>query len=83
MLTAGSKGAFVSGLHLAAMAGALLALFAALIVLRYLPHSLVPEGAVRGPVESMEDMAEFGIAGGMPVFADSRTDSDSVEERSA
>ena len=41
-----------------------------MIVLRYLPHSLVPEGAMQGPVESVEDMAEFGIAGGLPVFAD-------------
>lgn len=83
VLAAGSKGAFVSGLHLAALAGALLALFAGIIVLKYLPHSLVPEGAVRGPVESMEDMAEFGIAGGMPVFADAATDDHDVEERSA
>jgi EmrB/QacA subfamily drug resistance transporter len=91
ILTAGSKGAFVSGLHLAALCGALLALFAGFIVLKYLPHSLVPEGAARGPVESMEDMAEFGIAGGMPVFADttsghsneSSADHQGVEERSA
>ena len=84
VLTAGSKGAFVSGLHFAALCGALLALCAGLIVLKFLPHSLVPEGAVRGPVESMEDMAEFGIAGGMPMFADSPTDDDErVEERSA
>jgi hypothetical protein len=61
------------------------------IVLKYLPHSLVPEGAVRGPVESAEDMAEFGIAGGMPVFADSTSghgnessaNRPDVEERSA
>jgi hypothetical protein len=91
ILTAGSKGAFVSGLHLAAWSGSLLALFAGVIVLKYLPHSLVPEGAVRGPVESAEDMAEFGIAGGMPVFADSTSGPANessvhrpeVEERSA
>ena len=45
-----------------------------MIVLKYLPPSLVPEGAVRGPVESVEDMAEFGIAGGLPVFADTAGD---------
>ena len=84
VLTAGSKGAFVSGLHFAALCGALLALCAGLIVLKFLPHSLVPEGALRGPVESMEDMAEFGIAGGLPVFADvSTADNERVEERSA
>ena len=70
ILSAGAKDAFVSGLHLAAIAGAILALCAAVVVLKYLPHSLVPEGAVRGPIESIEDMAELGIAGGMPVFAD-------------
>jgi EmrB/QacA subfamily drug resistance transporter len=83
ILTAGSKGAFVSGLHLAAWSGSLLALFAGLIVLKYLPHSLVPEGAVKGPVESMEDMAEFGIAGGLPVFADVSMSDAEAEERSA
>src|SRR5207244_11513258 len=40
VLTEGSKGAFVSGLHLAALAGAALALAAGLIVVKYLPPSL-------------------------------------------
>ena len=79
VLTAGAKGAFVSGLHFAAIGGAVLALSAAVFVLRYLPHSLVPEGAMRGPIESMEDMAEFGVSGGMPVFADS-TNGDTPHE---
>ena len=86
VLTAGAKGAFVGGLHLAAISGAVLALIACVFVLRYLPHSLVAEGAVRGPIESMEDMAEFGVAGGMPIFADSTTNGSSGEpvgERSA
>jgi hypothetical protein len=83
ILTAGSKGAFVSGLHTAAFCGALLALVAGVIVLKYLPHSLVPEGAVKGPIESMEDMAEFGISGGLPVFADVSTSDAENEERSA
>jgi hypothetical protein len=51
-----------------------------LIVVKYLPPSLVPEGAVRGPVESVEDMAEFGIAGALPVFADTTSDHDVLEE---
>jgi EmrB/QacA subfamily drug resistance transporter len=83
ILNAGSKGAFVSGLHLAALCGALLAFFAGVIVLKYLPHSLVPEGAVKGPVSSAEDMAEFGISGGMPVFADVSMSDAENEERSA
>jgi EmrB/QacA subfamily drug resistance transporter len=83
VLTAGSKGAFVSGLHVAALCGALLAFGAGLIVLKYLPHSLVQEGAVKGPVASMEDMAEFGISGGLPAFADVSTSDTENEERSA
>ena len=74
LLTAGSKGAFVSGLHVAALCGAFLAFTAGLIVLRYLPHSLVPEGAVRGPLESVEDVAELGLAGALPLFADTADD---------
>jgi EmrB/QacA subfamily drug resistance transporter len=83
LFAAGSKGAFVSGMHLAAIAGALLALCAAVFVLRYLPHSLVAEGALLGPVASMEEMAEFGIAGGPPVFADVTAAPDTIGERSA
>jgi EmrB/QacA subfamily drug resistance transporter len=83
ILTAGSKGAFVSGLHVAALCGALLAFGAGVIVLKYLPHNLVPEGAVKGPVESAEDMAEFGISGGLPVFADVSMSDAENEERSA
>ena len=41
---------------------------------RYLPHSLVAEGAMRGPVESVEDAAELGIAGVPPLFADELDD---------
>jgi EmrB/QacA subfamily drug resistance transporter len=46
VLREGSKGAFVSGLHFAALCGALLAFCAGVIVLKYLPPSLVPEGAM-------------------------------------
>jgi EmrB/QacA subfamily drug resistance transporter len=83
VLAAGSKGAFVSGMHLAAIAGALLALVAAVFVLRYLPHSLVPEGAMQGPLASMEDMAELGISGSMPVFAQASAADDAIGKRSA
>ena len=77
MLTAGSKGAFVERAALRRRCAArVLAFCAAVIVYRYLPHSLVPEGAMHGPVESVEDMAEFGIAGAMPVFADSPAPTD-------
>jgi hypothetical protein len=47
-----------------------LAVVAALLVLRYLPRQIAQHGAVRGPVEAAEDMAELGLAGIPPVFAD-------------
>jgi hypothetical protein len=51
----------------------------AVIVFRYLPHSLLGQGAMRGPVESLEAAAELGIAGLPPIFADELDD----RERSA
>jgi hypothetical protein len=60
-LTAGADHAFVSGVHLAVTVGAVLALVSSGIVFRYLPHSLTPGGALRGPVGSLEDIAELGL----------------------
>lgn len=70
MLRAGAESAFVDGLHFAVTAGAALAAFAALLVWRYLPHQLAHEGAMHGAAEAMEEAAELGIAGVLPVFAD-------------
>ena len=84
VLEAGAKQAFVSGMHLAALSGAVLAMFAAVFVYRNLPHSLVPEGAIRGPAESLEEAAEIGIAGALPAFSDMVVPGDRVaEEHSA
>ncbi|MGZ4688949.1 MAG: MFS transporter [Acidimicrobiia bacterium] len=86
-LTVGSQEAFVGGVHLAVTVGAILAAVAAVIVYRYLPKSLGSEGAMHGAVESMEDAAELGIGGTMPIFADTADaadearDSDSVAGR--
>jgi EmrB/QacA subfamily drug resistance transporter len=79
VLTGAANHAFVSGIHLAVTVGAVLALISAFIVFRYLPHSLVAETAMRGPVESVEDAAELGLAGVPPLFADELSDA----ERSA
>ena len=70
-LTTGASHAFIDGIHTAVLTGAVLALVAAVIVYRYLPRELADEGALHGPIESMEDVAELGIAGIPPVFADS------------
>lgn len=65
--------AFVSGIHLAVTIGASLAFIAAFVVGRYLPRRLSHQGATRGPLESLEDALELGIAGVQPVFADDGT----------
>ncbi len=62
--------AFVSGIHVASIAGAALAAIAAVLVWRYLPHRLGSESALHGPIEALEDAAELGLGGVPPVFAD-------------
>ena len=51
-------------------AGAILALTAAALVLRYLPRDVEHEGAMSGPIGAIEDTAELGIGGVPPIFAD-------------
>jgi len=69
-LTDAAHHAFLSGMHLAVLIGSALAVVAAGIVFRYLPHTLAPEGALHGPLESFEDAAELGLGGVPPLFAD-------------
>jgi EmrB/QacA subfamily drug resistance transporter len=69
-LKAGADAAFVDGVHLAVVAGAVLSAAAAALVLKFLPRVVVHEGAMHGAVEAMEDVAELGLAGAMPVFPD-------------
>jgi EmrB/QacA subfamily drug resistance transporter len=73
-LTSAAEHAFVSGIHLAVLVGALLAITAAALVYRFLPHSIAQHGATHGAVESLEDAAELGIAGVPPVFPDTPDD---------
>ncbi len=76
-LTVGSQEAYIGGVHLAVTVGAVLAAMSAVIVYRYLPRNLGSEGAMHGPIESMEDAAELGIGGTLPIFADT---SDAADE---
>ena len=69
-LTLGAQDAFIGGIHLAVTVGAILAVVAAVIVYRFLPHVTTQDGAMHGPVESMEDAAELGLGGTPPIFAD-------------
>jgi hypothetical protein len=82
-LATGAQHAFVDGIHLAVVAGALLALIAAVTVYRYLPHHLAGDASLHGPVESMEEMAELGIAGVPPVFADAVDDEAAAADRAS
>jgi DHA2 family multidrug resistance protein-like MFS transporter len=72
LLRAGADAAFIDGIHLAVTVGALFAITAAVLVARFLPHTLAHEGAMHGALEAMEDAAELGLGGVPPIFADSR-----------
>ncbi len=50
--------------------GAVLAVIAAIAVLRYLPAHIAPEGAMHGALESAEEAAELGLGGVPPAFPD-------------
>ena len=69
-LTHAARVAFVDGIHLAAVFGIALAILASFLTRRFLPHSLAQSGAMHSPLEALENAAEFGLGGAMPVFAD-------------
>jgi hypothetical protein len=79
-LHAGANSAFLEGMHLSVTIGAVLCIISAWLVVRHLPRVLSHEGAMRGPVESMEDVAALGIAGVPPIFADERFPGDRVPD---
>jgi Na+/melibiose symporter-like transporter len=72
-LVSGADHAFVAGIHVAALGGAILAASAAVIVLRFLPRRIDQHGAERTPVGALEDVVELGIAGVPPAYADTGT----------
>jgi EmrB/QacA subfamily drug resistance transporter len=73
-----ARTAFIDGIRVAGLFGAALALAAAVVTTRYLPRSLPDEGALHSPVDSMENVAELGLGGVLPVFADERFPGDAV-----
>ncbi|HUI49120.1 MAG TPA: MFS transporter [Acidimicrobiia bacterium] len=81
VLESTAKHAFVDGIHLAVLVGAALALISAVIVFRKLPHSLVQQGAMHGPVEALEEVAAMGLGGVPPVFADEVREEERALER--
>ena len=68
---AGASAAFIDGIHLAVTVGALLALFAAFLTVRYLPATFSHDGAMHDGISAMEEAAELGLGGVPPIFADS------------
>jgi MFS transporter, DHA2 family, multidrug resistance protein len=73
-LAASASQAFINGIHLAVVVGAILAVISAVIVYRKLPHSLVPSGAMHGTTEALEEVAAMGLGGVPPVFGDVEND---------
>jgi Na+/melibiose symporter-like transporter len=69
-LEVGADQAFIGGIHLAVTVGAVLAVIAAIAVLRYLPARIAPEGPLHGALESAEEALELGIGGVPPAFPD-------------
>jgi DHA2 family multidrug resistance protein-like MFS transporter len=77
-LVSAADHAFVSGIHLAALTGAILAGSAALMVLRFLPRHIPQHAGPHGALEAAEDVAQLGLAGISPVFADDETSTDAA-----
>jgi Na+/melibiose symporter-like transporter len=69
-LVAAAEHAFLSGIHVAVVAGAVLAGGAAVVVLRYLPRHIAQHGADVGPLAAAETAAELGLAGLPPLVGD-------------
>jgi len=80
-LTLSASNAFINGIHLAVIVGAVLAFMSAVIVYRKLPHSLTQSGALHGATEALEEVAAMGLGGVPPVFADQERDEDRELER--
>jgi EmrB/QacA subfamily drug resistance transporter len=71
-----ARTAFVDGIHLAAMFGVVLAIVAAFLTRRFLPRTVSHHGAMHSGLEALENAAEFGIGGALPVFPDEQVTED-------
>ncbi|MEO5899085.1 MAG: DHA2 family efflux MFS transporter permease subunit [Ilumatobacteraceae bacterium] len=65
-----ASNAFVDGLHLAVIVGGIGALAAAVFVVKYLPRTVVHEGALHSAAEALEAEVELLIGGVMPIVED-------------
>jgi EmrB/QacA subfamily drug resistance transporter len=66
-LVSAASNSFVDGLHLAVIVGGIGALFAAVFVVKFLPRTVVHEGALHSPVESLEAEVQLVVGGTMPI----------------
>jgi EmrB/QacA subfamily drug resistance transporter len=71
--------AFVDGIHVAALFGVVLAIVAALVTRKFLPRTVAPIGPMHSALEALENAAEFGVGGAMPVFPDTASSADAHE----
>ena len=74
MFATAARSAFVDGIHFAAIFGVALAIVASLLTRRFLPRTLAPTGPLHSGIEALENAADFGLGGAMPVFADDDRD---------
>ena len=66
-LRTAAQDAFVGGIHLAVTVGAVAALVAAAVVLKFLPRHAEHQGAVHSSIEALEATAELVTGGAMPI----------------
>jgi Na+/melibiose symporter-like transporter len=76
-----ARTAFIDGIHVAGLFGAGLAIVASILTTRHLPRTLAPAGALHSPVDSMANVAELGLGGTPPAFADNHAVSERYEVR--
>jgi EmrB/QacA subfamily drug resistance transporter len=69
-LTHGAQSAFIDGVHVAVTVGAVLSWIAAALVIRYLPKRFAHQGAMHDAAAAIEEVAELGVGGMEPIFAD-------------
>jgi EmrB/QacA subfamily drug resistance transporter len=73
-LTDAAQSAFMNGMHVAAIGGAILCAVASLAVLRFLPTTIAHRGAMKNGLQSAENAAELTLGGTPPLFADTADD---------
>jgi EmrB/QacA subfamily drug resistance transporter len=70
VLVPAARSAFVDGIRVSAVFGVVLAIIAAVLARRFLPRTIEPVGPMHSAVEALENAAELGLGGAMPLFPD-------------